>query len=85
VTGLGPVAVRMDMPSADADSVRELLFRVPWEIEQTLLDQLWLVAVFVEQRKRLNVNEREQFTVRADRVLEALDPREIVEPSPVLT
>jgi hypothetical protein len=69
------VAVRMDMRLADAEAMADLLLDTrgtPAGAE--LQDQLWLVAVFVEQRKRTIRNERPDFTARANGILTRLDP-----------
>jgi len=70
------VAVRLDMPMEDAERVSELLLRVPSDVADALRDQIWMVSVFVEHRKRMGVSERERFTERANRILEQLDPQE---------
>lgn len=41
---------------------------------QRAMDQLWLRAVLVEQRRRMPTSERDVFTRRADEVQALLDP-----------
>jgi hypothetical protein len=68
------VAVRMDMGADVAEVIAQLLPRLPEDVLERVLDQLWLRAVFVEQRRRTQIAERSTFDARADRILIALDP-----------
>jgi len=73
----GPQAprVRLTMPHAEVQLLAELLSSRPTpRDEQRLLDQLWLRTVLVEQQRQIRRNERGEFRIRADRLLEALDP-----------
>lgn len=70
------VAVRMDMGLTDAQAISDRLLQTrgtPTGAELT--DQLWLVAVFVEQRRRTRITERPDFTARANGILARLDPQ----------
>ena len=68
--------VRMGMNAADAARLSDLLPRVPDDVRRSLLDQLWLLSVLVEQRRRTRIAERAVFDARADSILERLDPQE---------
>lgn len=70
------VAVRIAMDGAEAGELSTLLPRLPRDVAVRVRDQLWLVAVFGEQRSRINVNERERFDARANAILALLDPAE---------
>jgi hypothetical protein len=70
------VQVRMGSTAADAERLDELLHRLPLDVQERVVDQVWLRAVFVEQRRRTNVRERAAFEARADKLLAALDPPE---------
>ncbi|HYM46323.1 MAG TPA: hypothetical protein VES65_09235 [Solirubrobacteraceae bacterium] len=62
------------MSMTDAQLLADLLSPPSASDEQRLLDQLWLRTVFAEQRRRVRYDERTAFEIRADRLLEALDP-----------
>jgi hypothetical protein len=63
------------MSVADAQALADLLSaRISSRSEQRLLDQLWLRTVLIEQHRRVRCIERIDFGLRADRLLEALDP-----------
>jgi hypothetical protein len=63
------------MSVADAQALADLLSaQTPARSEQRLLDQLWLRTVLIEQHRRIRRTERIGFRIRADRLLEALDP-----------
>lgn len=70
------INVRMGMPVAEAELLADLLLRLPEDVRGSVLDQLWLRTALIEQRRRMRVNERAEFDVRADRVLAHLDPME---------
>lgn len=68
--------VRMGMSAADREKLSDLMPRLPVDVRDRVLDQLWLRAVLTEQRRRTRIAERDAFDERADRILEALDPAE---------
>ena len=70
-------AVRMGMSVVDAEALSDILLRCPDDVSERVLDQLWLRSVFVEQRRRTAITERDTFEARADRLLEMLDPPEV--------
>jgi hypothetical protein len=72
------VAVRMDMGADVAETVAELLPRLPLDVAARVVDQLWLRSVLIEQWRRTRIAERPAFVERADRILAALDPSEVV-------
>jgi hypothetical protein len=71
----GSPRVRLLMSVGDAQALADLLSaQTPARSEQRLLDQLWLRTVLIEQHRRIRRTERIGFRIRADRLLEALDP-----------
>lgn len=71
------VAVRMGMGVREGELLADLLPRCPQDVRGQVHEQLWLRAVFTEQRRRTNVAERPAFDARADRILAQLDPQEV--------
>jgi hypothetical protein len=69
--------IRMNPSAVEAEAMSELMPRLPADVRERVLDQIWLRAVFVEQRRRTNIAERPALEARADRLLEALDPGEV--------
>jgi hypothetical protein len=69
-------AVRMSMGAPESIPLSEILKRCPEDVAERVTDQLWLRSVFVEQLRRTRIDERGVFAIRADRLLEALDPQE---------
>lgn len=69
-------AVRMGMSVAEGESLSELMPRLPVDVRDRVLDQIWLRSVLVEQRRRTTIAERDTFDARADAILEELDPDE---------
>jgi hypothetical protein len=68
---------------AQAEALATALHQAPAGVCGRLLDQLWLRVVLIEQRKRVNRDERTKFDARADRVLALLDPpSESCDPEP---
>lgn len=69
------VLVRMDaVDGAEWFAANQM--RLPADVRHQVRDQIWLRAVFTEQRRRTNTSERAAFDERADRILAALDPQE---------
>lgn len=69
-------AVRMGMSVAESAALSDLLLRLPDDVVEVVLDQLWLRSIFSEQLRRTGLSERDGFTARAERILERLDPQE---------
>jgi hypothetical protein len=67
------VAVRLGMEMAEAERLAELLPRLPAPVKLRTHDQLWLKAVLEAYLPRVAMADRDGFTARANRVLEALD------------
>jgi hypothetical protein len=69
--------VRLDQGQAAAEEVADRLARSSGDERAILHDQLWLAFVFTEYRRRARMSapERQRFTVRANVVLAALDPK----------
>lgn len=71
----GSPRVRLLMSVADAQALADQFSaQISSRSEQRLLDQLWLRTVLIEQHRRVRRIERIGFRLRADRLLEALDP-----------
>jgi hypothetical protein len=70
------LAVRIGMSADDGAQLAELLGRCPADVRDRIMDQLWLLAIFTEQRRRTRVAERPKFDTRANRLLALLDPGE---------
>lgn len=68
--------VRMGMSVAVGEELSEVLLRCPTDVAERVHDQLWLRTILVEQMRRMRIDERGPFAVRADRMLELLDPQE---------
>jgi hypothetical protein len=66
--------VRMASTAADTEQLAALLPRLPDDVQERVVDQLWLRSVLIEQRRRTRIAERSAFEARADRMLAALDP-----------
>lgn len=68
--------VRMHMPEATARQLAAELIdgRGSDPTIERRLEQLWLLAVLIEQRRRTPTAERADFDRRADHILTALDP-----------
>lgn len=69
--------VRMGMGVAAAERLADVLLRCPPDVAARVQDQLWLRTIFSEQMRRMRINERGLFAVRADRILELLDAPEV--------
>jgi hypothetical protein len=73
--------VRLAMSLPEAQALSEVLALRSVGVDgQRLLDQLWLRTVLIEQQRRIRCVERTDFRIRADRLLEALDPPRAVGP-----
>ena len=72
------IEIRMGMELATAERIAELMPRFPADVRDQVKDQLWLRAIFLEQRRRTVIAERDMFDQRADKILALLDPREPV-------
>jgi hypothetical protein len=60
-------AIHIDMPITDAE---QLAATTP--LDEHTRDQLWLQAILIAQRKRINRDERHTYNTRADRILNQL-------------
>jgi hypothetical protein len=73
-----PPPIRFRMSSADGLRLGEHLLSIRGTREERRnLDQLWLRSVLIEQWRRTPRVERGRFEVRADRLLRALDLRDV--------
>jgi hypothetical protein len=68
--------VRMGMSVAEGEALADIVLRCPEDVAARVADQLWLRTVLIEQQRRMLLDERGRFAVRADRILAALDPQE---------
>lgn len=68
--------VRMGMSVAEGEALADVLLRCPEDVQERLHDQLWLRTALIEQQRRMLIDERGRFAVRADHILELLDPPE---------
>lgn len=68
-------AVRLGMGEVAAERLAVDLLDVRGSARcDRLLEQLWLLAVLIEQRRRTIIVKRADFDARANRILAALDP-----------
>jgi hypothetical protein len=71
----GSPGVRLLMSDADAQALANLLSsQTGTEVEQRILDQLWLRTALIEQWRRARILDRPDFELRANHILSALDP-----------
>lgn len=70
------ITVRMSTGLAGAEWFAQNSNRLPDDVRQRIQDQLWLRAVLFQQRKRVDLAERDTYDRRADSILAVLDPAE---------
>ncbi len=71
---LAAPVVRIPMSATEGEALAPLLVEWPQDVRDQVSTQLWLLAVFTEQRRRTNIAERPAFDERCNRILEMLDP-----------
>jgi hypothetical protein len=66
--------VRVGMTSSAASELSELLLAWPDDVSAQAQDQLWLLVVLTEQRRRTPIAERPRYDEQANHILAMLDP-----------